>query len=659
MAEGVKLYKHFVDQINIMGRVKRAWFTSFNLDISFFEKYILSALVGRSYLDLKNPYDYEALNDYLANEQESLDGEKIEVKVFYDYRALQITGKPKQTSVQLHPIDTKLLVSENPDIQFTYGVFHPKVILIETFGGEYWFMVSSANLTFGGWSKNKEAFFCEKIENTFKARDIGIFFSGITNSIRGFGENPLMNKLNNGKFGQKDCKWAFYSSFNKKRFINQLQIKGSILPLRVWSPYFADKLSVIIEDLQSEYFDTIEIIPSKNDNQKIRITEISFNEVLAINGVSFKQDRFLLNQEGFVHAKIWVTSKHMAIGSWNMTIAGMNQSTEGKNNVEAGIIYDLSPKEYKSFLEEYPVSRLSKVEHSSEEDLENEKKEILDSYTLVVDLVADWDKLQLSLQGPTIKQVYKQIGSDAKINLPGLGCLSIEKLENPIDFRSHTRILLTDRFFEIEDSQGIVVYKGYLREIGLFSRPINSFENIDDYLKGWVLELPEDKEELHRLAYPVEEDNGNELSADTRKILLSNDQNAWFTSFHAFESILNRINQTRQFYAKEKLAELKKIGRVLPGSLSELRIHLENLKNTYLVDRKNFAKSPIYLWFLIEKANFVFTYFNNEINAPAESIKRIKNLNFESLFSKKEYDEIGKEGLEKWRNYVVNKLKKQ
>jgi len=191
MENEIKLYKNFVDQIGKLGSIKRAWFTTFNLDISFFEKYILSALAGRLYQDLKTPYDYEALNDYLANEQEMLNEDKIDVKVFYDFRALKITGKPKQTLVHLYPIDTKLLRDSNDDVSFKFGVFHPKVILLESYAGEYWLMVSSANLTFGGWSKNRECFFCEKIENTYVARNLGIFFSGITASIKGFEENPI------------------------------------------------------------------------------------------------------------------------------------------------------------------------------------------------------------------------------------------------------------------------------------------------------------------------------------------------------------------------------------------------------------------------------------------------------------------------------------
>ena len=135
MEGDIKLYKHFVDHIGKMGKIKRAWFTTFNLDISFFEKYILSALMNVPYQELKSPYDFEVLSANLANEKESLDEEKMEVKVFYDYRALIASGKPKQTSVHLHPIDIKQLSDLNPNLKFGDGVFHPKVVLIETYTG--------------------------------------------------------------------------------------------------------------------------------------------------------------------------------------------------------------------------------------------------------------------------------------------------------------------------------------------------------------------------------------------------------------------------------------------------------------------------------------------------------------------------------------------
>src|SRR5688572_25975470 len=130
MAAGVQLYKHFVQLIEKIGRPKRAWFTTFNLDVHFFEKFILSALMSTPYKELRSPYDYEALNAQLANEQDSIIDDKMEVRVFYDYRALIQSGQPKQTSVILHPIDIKQIQGLNPQLKFSEGVFHPKTILI-------------------------------------------------------------------------------------------------------------------------------------------------------------------------------------------------------------------------------------------------------------------------------------------------------------------------------------------------------------------------------------------------------------------------------------------------------------------------------------------------------------------------------------------------
>src|SRR5688572_4025303 len=138
MADGIKLYKHFNEQLNKIGRPRRAWFTTFHLDVHFFEKFILSALMGTPYRELRSLYDYEALNAQLANEQEELKEDKMEVRVFYDYRALVQSHKPKQTSVHVHPVDIKQLSGLNSNLKFSDGVFHPKIVFIETLSGEYW-----------------------------------------------------------------------------------------------------------------------------------------------------------------------------------------------------------------------------------------------------------------------------------------------------------------------------------------------------------------------------------------------------------------------------------------------------------------------------------------------------------------------------------------
>lgn len=660
MGEGIKLYKKFFEQINKMGRPKRAWFTTFNLDVDFFEKYILSALMSSPYTDLKSPYDYEALSAQLANEQESLAEDRMEVRVFYDYRALIQANKPKQTSVHLHPIDIKQLTGLNPDLKFSEGVFHPKVVLIETISGEYWLMVSSANLTFGGWAKNRECFFCEKIESTKIARNVGLFFEGITSQIKGFKENQLLAKLSGGLFGKKDTKWYFFSSFNHNRFLDQLNNTRFPCPLKVWSPYFAGDLDIMLkETIGNEYFIDIILVPAKNERQKIRITEQTYLACQKVKEISFKQEKLpAAANESFVHAKVWLTPSSLAIGSWNMTRSGMNIALNKNNNVEAGIIYELTPKAYENILDQYPSTALKSPEHFSEEEMAEEKEEILDDFSIAVDLVANWDNLVIKLSAPGFTKLISHLPGDSFIQLPGIGKRDIKILENDISFRNYSQVLLTDRYFEIANNKGKIYFKGYIREIGLISRPVNSFQNIDDYMKGWVSGMPESKEELIKPSYgnKVEEEFGDELSAQTRKILMSDDQNAWFSSFHAFESIIKRINETDQFYKYSKIEELKRIGRVLPGSLSELKKHLLLLRESYEKDRGNFLKSPIYLWFLIEKANVVFRYFNRKIEISEEYIKPLHNFSIEEVFSENQLAEYGKEQLQSWAEYITSKL---
>lgn len=651
MAEDVKIYKHFVSKLEEIRSIKRAWFTTFNLDISFFEKYILSALLGKSYQDNNTPYDYEALNAELANVQSELDGNKTEVRVFYDYRSLRTEGKPKQTAVHLHPIN----MSTIPGLKkrrFKDGVFHPKVTLLETYSGKYWLMVSSANLTLGGWARNRECFFINEITNTSIGRDVGKFFSGIIDSIKGFEDNELLNKLNTGKFGTEEVKWRFLSSFNEENLIDSLNYTNGKLPLKVWSPYFADDLSNLVDEYQGAYFDPIEIIPAKNENQKIRITADEFKKCVTINGIKFKQVKLPDSaQDSFVHAKVWLTPKSIAIGSWNMTRSGMNCSAKANNNLEAGIVYYLSPNEYKKIQEQYSTLPIKNIDYYNEVELEDEKQDILDEYKLSVDLILDWDKLTIEMINPTYNSLLKQLDSTSFINLPGFGKKNIDFLENSKNFAEHSRIFLTDRFFEISDNKNNTLYKGYIREIGIASRPVDSYKNIDDYFYGWVSEKPEEKTELFKITYNT--DDNDELSIQSKKILFGNDHNDWFKSFSAFECIINRIKATKE----DSKVELKRIGRVIPGNLQELKLHLESLKELFYSNRDNFPKSPIYLWFMIEKANQVFVYYNSFIKQTEEKISKIKNIPFTDAVDMSKLKNEEKKKMENWKKYIVGKLK--
>ena len=69
MAEGVKLYHEFTSFLKKRSKLKVAWFSTFNFSISFFERYILSALADTDYKSLRSLKDYEALNQRLFGEE--------------------------------------------------------------------------------------------------------------------------------------------------------------------------------------------------------------------------------------------------------------------------------------------------------------------------------------------------------------------------------------------------------------------------------------------------------------------------------------------------------------------------------------------------------------------------------------------------------------
>jgi hypothetical protein len=658
MAEGLKLYKHFIEQLSKLGPIKRAWFTTFNLEIGFFEKYILSALASESFHQIASPHDYEKLTTRLTNDESEWDRNKMEVRVFYDAGSLMPSGRQKQTAVQLHAIDVKKMVSPDGKYSFVNGVFHPKIILLESYDGECWMMVSSANLTISGWGRNREGFFCEPIANTSQARALARFFEQIGKDVKGFNKNPFLNRLQTGRWGDSPSKWMFHSSFEDSSFPDILNDSSLKQPLTIWSPYFAGDLADLSSELLDTHFEKIIIIPAKTESQKIRITENNYKESINVKEVSFKQERNTLGNDIFVHAKIWLTPKKLAIGSWNMTRSGMNISTQPKNNIEAGIIYNLSPKEYHHIISKHPLTALKGTEHVSEAELETEKEGLSNPFVVMVDLMLDWETMMLTLENPTYHQLTRQVSENDFIILPGIGKKKLSILSDPISLHDYHRQFLSDRYFEIESKDGLSLFRGFIREKGLAARPAYAYANVDDYLRAWINGQPEDKQDWQRLNYLDKENNSDEINSYTQDILTGTNHNDWFHSFCAFQQIHKRIAQAREYNKRERLLELRRIGRVLPGSLNELREHLNKLTSQVSSNSDTFKERAVYLWFLIEKANMLFHYYNSSIENSHDKIKKIRNIDFKRLFSKEEAQNIRPEDMGKWQNYLTLKLRK-
>jgi hypothetical protein len=67
----------------------------------------------------------------------------------------------------------------------------------------------------------------------------------------------------------------------------------------------------------------------------------------------------------------------------------------------------------------------------------------------------------------------------------------------------------------------------------------------------------------------------------------------------------------------------------------------------------------VYLWFLIEKANMVFQYFNRQLDDSAEHIKKLENLDLVQIVRQHLPQETDSDKIKNWIQYMKSKLKIQ
>jgi len=136
------LYQQFKKVLEELGDLKLAWFTSFNMDIYFVEKYLLSDINQMPPEDFRSLRDYEVLNECLHQRDEG--DKKIDIRFFYDYRANNSTDG-KKTCVSTVPVNSKNLGNE--DGKVFNGVFYPKIALFVNHSNQAYVLAASANLS--------------------------------------------------------------------------------------------------------------------------------------------------------------------------------------------------------------------------------------------------------------------------------------------------------------------------------------------------------------------------------------------------------------------------------------------------------------------------------------------------------------------------------
>lgn len=164
----MKLIQELKRKVTGMGPLRRAWFTTFNLDIEFLETFVLPATIGAE--PPRNRIEFEQL-------QQGLTEKGTDVRVFCDQRFID-TNRIKRTCIPIHAIRPDRVSQRFSE----RSLFHPKVIYLEDVNGRRVVGAGSANLTLSGWGRNLEAFVFREVESLANYREIRKFFDGLWNA---------------------------------------------------------------------------------------------------------------------------------------------------------------------------------------------------------------------------------------------------------------------------------------------------------------------------------------------------------------------------------------------------------------------------------------------------------------------------------------------
>ena len=127
-----------------------------------------------------------------------------------------------------------------------------------------------------------------------------------------------------------------------------------------------------------------------------------------------------------MHAKVWLTQRKIAIGSWNATRSGANYQKSEKrsdnlnNNIEAGVIINITPKEKEAIDKMSKFKDLIKANHFTENEMQDEKQSMLAKYSFPFEITLDWKEGTIQLTRPSkipedfTNKLHVYFGTDSK-----------------------------------------------------------------------------------------------------------------------------------------------------------------------------------------------------------------------------------------------------
>lgn len=576
----MKLLNAFRNQLETLGPLKRAWFTTFNLGIPFFETHLLPALLAAD--PPVNRMDYENMQLQLAELG-------IDVRIFCDMRMME-ADQLKRTAIPIHGILPSWL--ENFDQE---SLFHPKVIFLEDTNGNMVLGAGSANLSISGWGRNQEVFIFRPVSHNEQYQQIKRFFTPLAKTAgiditEAFGVRR--------RFVGNDTDWRFVHSFEKASFLQQLLAETEAVQLTVWSPYFSRDLASLLGKISNLVGKNLKyaIVPDRVTHRYVR-TEWSheLGQLIHAGKLSF-HDHPMQHSDNIemTHAKLWLASgvkARLAIGSWNCTEPGC--ASFERSNIEAGIIISAAAKTQIAGKE----LCLDETNFGSEQLLKDEALEV-EPYPLpfVLQVCFDWEDRIYNVQG---KLHMRSDGTHYILRLPGV------KNQIPLHWktrRSEGTWPLEPVMYEVADNEalladhcyevwldGQLLFRGLVQESSTAHRRAQGYDSLKDLLNDLITSVDSKTSTTAHLRQVLRHDELTDEAFDTTTTDVS-DSLTYFRLFHAFEQLRKRLRESTSMDALEKLLF------VYPGSVQEL---VQKVREQLSASDVNI----VFNWFLYQEAN--------------------------------------------------------
>lgn len=643
----MKLLQELEEQIKELGPLRKAWFTTFNLNLDFFERHVLSTLLEMD--KPRNRIDFELmqqrLNGKITNAgkgQKIRFEDKVDVKVFADQRMYD-AGDLKRTAIDVIAINPTQL-----DVQHVFGtttLFHPKVIYLEDIDGQAILGTGSANLTLSGWSRNQEVFTFRKVASQQQQASLYSFFlplmSGDTDS-----DIKLATKL----WKDEDVSWRFVHSLAGKSFLTELYSgyePSNQHDLAVWSPYFPLDLPQFIKRLNVEIAKqtgcvlplVLHIVPDRVENKQIRtqwheaFIELQANKTLAFYNNALKKHEL----SELCHAKVWMTPTKLAIGSWNFTTPGSNLllgKDEHGVNIEAGFIFE----HCENFDEQLGRAfTANSSDFMTASRLAEHSLEIPALLPFEVKVSFDWGRLSYIVEvggvdDPSIFLGYtlKLPDIDEPLMLAGLPSFFTACIEDP-------KALLVQHTYEIIQGASLA-YRGFILEKQAELRRVEQFSTLDDIFTSLIsgADLDSNPNTILRNEFrQTDQDSTEEVDG----LVVSTEQHrashSFFRMFQALAEFEIRLDEVMSDCV------LVQYAFVVPGCLAELKEKIAK----QLEEHTN-----VFAWFMTQEFNLLVTHLAKKIE-DSELQSRVHGL----IIKYEQDHEHGQLGSARYRNLVNKK----